>query len=153
MHSIQVVETFVINWISAKMKFTRGVLSWACYTHHFTQKQSQPQDISFWSLVKPLTVVTHTRQTDKSMVNINLVLRAEVKLNFVTKNSLVNLNHFWLVFSNTHLTTISKYGNDITNSRQKYIWLSGSLKFLCWLNINWEFSQRVFQLNRNQWQV
>ena len=76
------------------MKFMRGVLLWACYTHHFTQKQIQPQDISFWSLVKLLTVVTHTRQTDKSMVNINLVLRAEVKLHFVTKNSLANLNHF-----------------------------------------------------------
>ena len=85
MHSIQVVETFVKNWISAKMKFTRGMLLWACYTHRFTPKQNQPQDISIRSLVKLITVVTRTRQTDKSRVNINLVLHAEVKLHFVTK--------------------------------------------------------------------
>ena len=132
MHSIQVVETFIKNWISAKMKFMGAVLLWACYTPRFTQKQNQPQDISIRSMVKHITVVTRTRQADKSRVNINLVLCAEVKL---TKNSLVNLNHFWLRLLNTYLTTVSKYGrtNDIAIFRPKYLWLSGFLRIPCWL--------------------
>ena len=80
MHSIRVVETFVKNWISAKMKFTGGMPFWACYKHRFTQKQNQPQDISIRSLAKLITVVTRTRQAEKARVNINLVLRAEMKL-------------------------------------------------------------------------
>ena len=132
MHLIQVVETFVKNWISAKMKFMGVVLLWACYTPRFTPKQNQPQDISSRSMVKHITVVTRTRQADKSRVNINLVLCAEVKL---TKKSLVNLNHFWLRLLNTYLTTVSKYGrtNDISIFRPKYLWLSGFLRIPCWL--------------------
>ena len=137
MHSIQVVETFVKNWISAKMKFMGAVLLWACYTPRFTQKQNQSQDISIRSMVKHIAVVTRTRQAEKSRVNINLVLCAEwncaeVKL---TKNSLVNLNHFWLRLLNTYLTTVSKYGrtNDISIFRPKYLWLSGFLRIPCWL--------------------
>ena len=85
MHSIHVVETFFKNWISAKINFTGGMLLWGCYTHHFSPKQNQPQDKSIRSLVKLIIVVTRTRQTDKSRVNINLVLHAELKLHFVTK--------------------------------------------------------------------
>ena len=89
------------------------------HTQLFTQKQYQSQYISIQPLVKLITVVTRTRQADKSRVNINLVLRAEVKLHFVTKDSPVNQIIFDYVFSNTYLTTASKYGrtNDITNSR------------------------------------
>ena len=78
------------------------------HTQLFTQKQYQPQYISIRPLVKLIAVV-----------NINLVLRTEVKLHFVTKGSPVNQIIFDYVFSNTYLTTVSKYGrtNDITNSR------------------------------------
>ena len=50
MHSIQVVDTFVKNWISAKMKITRGALLWACYTHGFPENQDQTQEIYHFSL-------------------------------------------------------------------------------------------------------
>ena len=60
------------------------------HTQLFTQKQYQPHYISIRPLVKLIAVVTRTRQADKSRVNINLVLRAEVKLHFVTKDSPVN---------------------------------------------------------------
>ena len=78
------------------------------HTQLFTQKQYQPQYISIRPLVKLIAVV-----------NINLFLRTEVKLHFVTKDSPVNQIIFEYVFSNTYLTTVSKYGrtNDITNSR------------------------------------
>ena len=56
----------------------------------------------------------------------------EVKLDFVTKSSLANLNYFWLRLLHNS-TTISKYGrtNNIKISWSKNIWLSASLKFLC----------------------
>ena len=85
MHSIQVVETFVISWISAKMNFMRGVLLWAYYTHHFTQKQSQAPHNS------------NTYQTNWQIhgkQQLGLLRWSEISL--CSQNSLVNLNQFWL---------------------------------------------------------
>ena len=81
--------------------------------------------------MKFLAVVTRTRQLDKPRVKIALLFCAEVKLDFVTKNSLANLI-FDFVFSNTYLTTVSKYGrtNNIKNSWSKNDFLSASLLFM-----------------------
>ena len=134
------------------MKFTEGMLLWVCYTHRFTQKQNQPQDISIRSLVKLITLVTRTRQADKSRMNINLVISAEVKLHFVTKGSLLCLNHFWLRF----LQHLFNNGIQIWESQQYYelsvkIYLAFRFPQVSLLTgIKWLFLKRVFQLNWNQ---